>query len=178
MENDLFVGQARDLLDEVEQELLEDLGVDEEETEEFVGLFEGDDGEDLEILNVEVEGFEDHAIVRSEDVVSLLAPHNLADGMGFDKQLDELDGSFVFKLHEVLPELDDVLFFLLQGHFYSDILQGMFVILLVLDQNLQIQFIFVLLLGQTHGFFIVIEIFANFDGGLDIEEVAFEGTFG
>lgn len=52
----------------------------------------------------------------------------------------------------------------------------MLVVFLVLDQDLQVELILVLLLGQSHGFLVMVQIFANLDGRFDIEEVTFQGT--
>ena len=86
----------------------------------------------LEIFNIEIELFEDIPLVGCQDVVSLFAPDDLADGMRFYEHFDELYGLFALEFHEILTEFDYVFLFLLQRDFDSDILKSMLIIFFVL----------------------------------------------
>ncbi len=93
--------------------------------------------------------------------------------MRSNEQFDEFYGNFLLKFHEILSELNNILFLFFKGHFDSYIFKSVFVIFFILDQYLEIEFIFVFLLCQSHGFFKVIEIFANFDGCFNIKQITF-----
>ena len=85
----------------------------------------------LEIFNIKIELFEDVSLIGSEDVVSLFAPDDLADGMRFYEHFDELYGLFTLEFHEILTEFDYVLLLLLQRDFDPDIFKSMFIIFFV-----------------------------------------------
>ena len=82
--------------------------------------------------------------------------------MSSDKQLDKFNCLLALKFHKILTKLDDIFFFFLQRHFDSDVFQGMLVVFFVFDQYLKVELILILLLSQSHSFFIVIEIFTDF----------------
>ena len=59
MEDYLLMRQFRHVFDEIEQEIFEVSAVDNEQPEELIWLFEGNDGKVLEFLSWEVELLED-----------------------------------------------------------------------------------------------------------------------
>lgn len=85
MENDLLVGQPRDLFDQIQQETFQIFVIGQEESEELVWLLEGDDRQGLEIFGIEVELFKDIAFIGGQDVVAFLASDYLTDGVASDQ---------------------------------------------------------------------------------------------
>ena len=85
----------------------------------------------LEIFNIKIELFEDVSLIGSEDVVSLFAPNDLADGMRFYEHFDELYGLFALEFHKILTKFDYVLLLLLKRDFDPDIFKSMFIIFFV-----------------------------------------------
>jgi hypothetical protein len=177
VEHYLLVRQLGHVLDQVEQEVLQVGAVDDEKAEELVGLLEGSDGERLQLLSVHVQLLEHCPLLRGQHVVALLPAHHLTDRVRADQQLDQLNRLLRHELHELLPELNHVLLLLLQRHLRADVLQRPAVVLLVFNQDLEVQLVLRLLLCQFHGFVVVLQVFADLDGSLDIEEVALQTAF-
>lgn len=92
--------------------------------------------------------------------------------MRSDQQLDQFNGLLWYKFHELLPELDHILLLLFQRNPSTDVLQRSRIILLVFNQNLEIKFMFVLLLSQLHSLIIMSQVLAYLDGCLNIKEIA------
>jgi hypothetical protein len=145
VEHYLLVRQPRHIFDEIQQELLKIFIVRQEQSEKFIRFFEGNNCKNLEIFNVKVQLFEDKPFIGGQDIISFFASDDLTDGVSPNQEFDQFRCCLGLKFHKILAKLDDVLFLLLQRNFHANILQGMFVIFFILDQNLEIQLVFVLL---------------------------------
>ena len=71
-----------------------------------------------------------------------------------------------------MAELYHILLLLFQRHPSADVLQRSRIILLVFNQNLEIELMFVLLLSQLHRLVVMRQVLAYLDGCFNIEEIA------
>ena len=177
MENYLLMRKTRYLSNQIQQEFLQILVVCQEQSEELIGLLESNDSQRLQVLGIVVQLLEDIPLVRSQHIISFFSSDDLTDRVSSYQQLNQLDCLLAFKFHEILTKLDDIFFFFFQGNLYSDVFQSMFVVFFILNQYLEIQFVFIFLFSQSHSLFIVVKILTNLDRSFNIEKVTFKSAF-
>ena len=147
MKNSLFIGKFGYLIVKVNQKVFQVIIVGHEKPEILIRFFERDCSDDLQILDISVEWLKQISFVRVQNVVSLFTSDDLTDRVRPDQKLDDLNCLVGNKFHKVLTKLNYVFLFFLQWNSYSDVLEGLFIVLFVLNKDLQVKLVFPFLLG-------------------------------